>query len=407
MNKLNKELIPLFLVILIDGMGLGLLFPVLNSLIIDPNSHFLQLHINIESRQILFSAIISIFMLCWFFGAAILGDYSDQAGRKRALLICLIGSFVGYLVSAISIPMHSLSLMFIGRIIAGFTAGSQPVAQAAIIDISSEEHKARNISWILLASSIGFVLGPVFGGILSNQDLVGWFTQTTPLFFAAIVALLNALLLAVFFKETFHKSNKVKIKIFNALNLFVSAFTNKNICFLSVVLIIMIFGWAEYYSFIGVLLNHRYAFGSFKIAMFLSVLSAGFAVGCYLVDQLTKRFKLHVLCAMSFFAAAVCAAIISQAHNELLDWLFGFVIGLAIAIGYSTILALFSNQVSSEEQGWVMGVSGSIMALCFGLSTFSAGLFASISASLPIIISAACLTIAGILLLNWRKARQS
>jgi MFS transporter, DHA1 family, tetracycline resistance protein len=403
MRNQTKDLLPLFLVIMIDGMGLGLLFPVLNTLIIDPNSHFLYLHLSVNARQILFSAIISIFMLCWFFGAAVLGDYSDQAGRKKALLICLIGSFVGYLIAAISIPMHSLSLMFIGRIIAGFTAGSQPVAQAAIIDISSEEHKARNLSWILLASSIGFVLGPVFGGILSNHALVSWFNATTPLFFAALVALLNAWLLAKYFSETFTRKANVKIKLFNALSLFKSAFTNKNIRFLSVVLTVMVFGWAEYYSFIGILLTHRFEFDSFKIALFLSVLSVGFAAGCYLVDLLTKLLKMHILCALSFFAAAIFAAIISQAHNETLTWCCGLCIGIAIAIGYSTILALFSDQVSADEQGWVMGVSGSIMALCFGLSTFSAGLFASISANLPIIITAICLTTAGVLLISWRK----
>ena len=154
MNKFSAELAPLFLVILIDGMGLGLLFPVLNNLIIDPNSHFVLQSLTAHSREVLYSGIIAVFMLCWFFGAAILGDYSDQAGRKQALLICLIGSFVGYLISAMSIPLHSLSLMFLGRIVAGFTAGSQPVAQAAIVDISSAENKARNISWILLAASI-------------------------------------------------------------------------------------------------------------------------------------------------------------------------------------------------------------------------------------------------------------
>ena len=85
-------------------------------------------------------------MLCWFFGSSLLGDLSDQVGRKKSLSICLIGSFLGYICAALSVSIGSMALMFFGRIVAGFTAGSQPIAQAAIIDSSEEAHKARNIS---------------------------------------------------------------------------------------------------------------------------------------------------------------------------------------------------------------------------------------------------------------------
>ncbi len=75
-------------------------------------------------------------MICWFFGAAILGDLSDSVGRKKSLMICLIGAFLGYLLSAIAIAFHNFWFLILGRIIAGFTSGSQPIAQAAIVDIS-------------------------------------------------------------------------------------------------------------------------------------------------------------------------------------------------------------------------------------------------------------------------------
>ncbi|ATN85195.1 hypothetical protein AYO29_01045 [Coxiella burnetii str. Schperling] len=102
-------------------------------------------------------------MICWFFGAAILGDLSDTVGRKKALLVCLIGSFLGYLLSAFAVGIHSLTFLILGRVIAGFTAGSQPIAQAAIVDVSSEAHKARNIGLILLAISLGLSSGPSLG----------------------------------------------------------------------------------------------------------------------------------------------------------------------------------------------------------------------------------------------------
>src|SRR3990167_1878152 len=158
---------PLFLVLFIDGMGLSLIFPILNSIIVDPQSAFLSVSTSVGTRDFLYGLIVGIFMLCWFFGAAILGDLSDLIGRKKSLLICLIGAFLGYLLSAGAIVVKSIWLLILGRIVAGFTAGSQPIAQAAVVDVSTPEHKTRNIGFIILSPSLGFVLGPIIGGVLS------------------------------------------------------------------------------------------------------------------------------------------------------------------------------------------------------------------------------------------------
>src|SRR3990167_3386359 len=142
---------PLFLVLFIDGMGLGLVFPLLNALVMDPHSSFLPTHFGDAIRNVCFGSLVGIYMICWFFGASFLGDLSDHIGRRKALLLCLIGAFFGYVLSAISVILHSVFLLLLGRVIAGFTAGSQPIAQAAIVDLSEPEHKVRNLGFILLA----------------------------------------------------------------------------------------------------------------------------------------------------------------------------------------------------------------------------------------------------------------
>ena len=163
-QKSLLQMFPLFLALFIDGMGLALLFPILNGMIISPHSHFLPVDTSATMRNFLYGFTVSIFMLCWFFGAAVLGDLSDKVGRKKSLLICLVGACLGYFLSAVAVLYSSFLWLIIGRIIAGFTSGSQPIAQAAIVDVSSDIHKARNIGLILLAVSLGFVLGPILGG---------------------------------------------------------------------------------------------------------------------------------------------------------------------------------------------------------------------------------------------------
>lgn len=247
-SKSLRSILPLFLVLFIDGMGLGLLFPILNTILIEPQSGFLSENISMGLRDFYYGLTIGIFMICWFFGAAILGDLSDSVGRKKSLMICLIGSFLGYLISAIAILMHSFWLILFGRIIAGFTAGSQPIAQAAIVDVSTEEHKARNIGFILLAVSLGFVFGPIFGGLLSDNRIVSWFGFQTPLYFASLLAFINAVALYYFFDETFTKAHdKITIKWHHAIQIFISAFKHKAIEKYSLVLLVMIFGWSNYF----------------------------------------------------------------------------------------------------------------------------------------------------------------
>jgi len=399
-EKTIASMFPLFLVLFIDGMGLGLLFPILSGVIIDTSSSFLAVSVTSESRAILYGLIISIFMICWFFGSAILVDLSDTIGRKKALMICLVGSFIGYFLAAISIGLQSIFLLILGRVIAGFTAGSQPVAQAAIVDVSSEEHKVRNIGLILLAVSLGFVFGPIIGGILSDPRIFYLFNFATPLYFAAILSAINAFLLYIFFEETFYKTDKVKIRIHHAINIFISAFKHEKIWKLSVIMLIMMFGWSNYFAFISLYMSDTYGFTVLGNSLFLAVMGLGFSIGCgYLIDLLSNRYNLRKVVSISLVITGICIIAIFTLHNLYANWTLNLIIGASMAVAYSGIIALFSNQVGDNEQGWIMGVTGSIMALCFGLTTFLTGfIMIYFGVSSVLIMSFIGLIISGILL---------
>jgi len=391
--------LPLFVVLFIDSMGLGLLFPILNSIIIDPVSNFLPAMTSIATRDFLYGLTVGIFMLSWFFGAAILGDLSDTIGRKKALIICLLGSFLGYLVAAAGIWMHSLSLLIVGRIVAGFTAGSQPIAQAAIVDISAPEHKARNIGYILLAISLGFVFGPIFGGVLSDPHIVRWFTFATPMNFAAIVSLLNAVLLWTTFKETFKVTGKVRIRPHHAIKVFVSAFQHKRIRYLSLVFLVLILGWSDFFTFMSMFVLDRYHFSPLKVSLFMGALGLGFAIGCgLLVDFCSGRFAYKSSVIVGALVTSVAVLIMLLVNNHALAWVLVVFVGIFMALAYSTILTIFSDQVGQNEQGWVMGVTGSIMALAFGINSLLTGLLAQYGAALPIALSVVGLSASGLLM---------
>lgn len=389
---------PLFLVLFIDSMGLGLVFPILNSLLFDPNAHFFSTEITGNTRNILYGLTIGIYMLCWFFGAAFLGDLSDQIGRKKSLMICLIGAIIGYLFAAMAVLFSSYSLLMIGRIIAGFTAGSQSIAQAAIIDLSEPEHKARNLGFILFFCSLGFAFGPVIGGVLSASSIVSWFNYAMPFYFAAAISLINAVLLQWLFKETFFHVHKIRFKLHHAIGIFLSAFKNVQIRELSLIFLIMIFGWSGFYSFISMYMLQVYHFSSLENGFYMGLMGLGFGIGTgFLIEPLTKRLSLKTCMVITSLFAAFGMVLTVTAPKEIYVWLDVLIVAVAMAIAYSMILTLFSNQVDEDSQGWVMGVTGAIMALAFGINGLLLGFLSNFSLQTPLLVSAGCLVVSALL----------
>ncbi len=399
---------PLFLVLFIDSMGLGLVFPILNALVFEPGAHFIHADLTKNMRNILFGFTVSIFMFCWFFGAAFLGDLSDQIGRKKSLMICLLGAVGGYVFSALAVVFGSYALLLIGRIIAGFTAGSQAIAQAAIVDISEPEHKARNLGLILFFTSLGFALGPMIGGILSDSSLVPWFNYAMPFYFAAFVSLLNTVLLAALFHETFFHEHKIRFKLYHAIEIFIAAFKDEKIRELSVVMLVMIFGWSGFYSFISMYLFQVYQFTALQIGFYMGLMGAGFGIGTgFLVDIVTKRFTLKQCTVWGCVFVAAGTVLTITAPSQIYVWFDVLIVAIAMALAYSTILTIFSNQVDDDSQGWIMGITGSIMAFAFGLNGLLVGLLAGASPRTPLIMTIASLLLAAILMKYMYKGNGS
>lgn len=390
---------PLFLVIAIDSMGLGILFPILSAMLISHHSHFLSGNVSDFSRELIYGVTIGIYMIAWFFGSAMLGDLSDILGRKKSLMICLIGAALGYFISAIAIGFHSILFLIVGRVLAGFTAGSQPIAQAAIVDVSAPENRARNIGYILLAVSLGFVLGPIMGGILSNHHLVSWFGFATPLYFAGILSLLNCIVLYFLFQETFTRTKKIKIRLHYAVQIFIEAFKSKSIRLLSLVLLVETAGWSEYFTFVSQFLLRKFHYTVSEVSFFIAVLAIGFSIGFgLLVNPCAKRFQLKNAVIANLCISALLCLITAMTTSSLVIWIGALLIGMSVALLYSMLITIFSNQVGAEEQGWVMGITNSVSALSFGVTSLVSGFVADWNAAVPIYLGALGLALAALIL---------
>lgn len=385
------KLLPLFFVLFIDTIGLGLVLPLLSGIVYNHSFNVLN-----SNPSLGYGVIIGIYMLSWFFGSAVLGDLSDRVGRKKALLISLLGNGIGYFIAALSISLHSLLMFIVSRLIAGLSSGSQPIAQAAIIDSSTTEQKTRNMSYMCLSLSLGFILGPLLGSFFSNSTIFKSFNFSTPFYFATVLTLLNIIFLIKFFNEPVqHIKKNVSINFYHAVNLLLSAYKNKKIRKLSFIYAIFIFGWSSFYTFIPLfLMNNNYSVSS--IGQFMAIMGVGFAIGnAFVAERITKIFSLKTAFSMNMFISSALTLLILYTHNIYLVWAEVIVLAACIASATPAIYILFANEVDASSQGWVMGITGSILAFVWGLNAIVLSVFISYSSLLiPIYSAIASLLIA-------------
>jgi len=180
--KQKTPLATIFFTVFLDMLGLSVIIPVIPALFFDPDTQFFAAEVSQSTRSIMYGFIIAIFPLMQFFGAPILGAYSDRFGRRPMLQWSLVGALIGYLLFAYAISIQNIYLLFAARAIPGFMGGNISIIQSAIADVSLPKDKAKNFGLVGAAFGLGFIIGPLIGGVLADNSFVSWFTHSTPFY---------------------------------------------------------------------------------------------------------------------------------------------------------------------------------------------------------------------------------
>ena len=369
---------PFFLIIIIDVMSTSITGPVFAYAVQHPELHILGLSTNFQQRHILFGWLKSIVPLCNILGTLILGYYSDYVGRRRILIVCVIGTLFGLLGYIISFILANFKVLFISSMITGFTAGSAAVAQAAMADISTPTEKAKNISMIALALTLGFVLSSALGGVLADSTLVVWFNKKTPLYFAAILSFISLLIALLFLKET-RQINKGPPYNFltngtTLLKTFYDLLFKKNIFFILLVFLFFELGWGIYFNSVSLTLVQSFSSTQRLAGLFPSYVGIVMSLGLfYGVRFLTQHFTLTAILAPSLLIGSIAMAIGFIARVIWIQWLIALPIALIVAFIYSSLIAMASNKINEKHQGVLMSITDALLALAFMIDGFIIG----------------------------------
>ena len=372
--------IPLILTIVIDALGVGLVFPVFASLFSKANG-ILPIGMSVTESNLLYGVTLASFPIGMFLGSPILGDLSDYWGRKKVLLICLYAECVGMWLCAGALLINSILLIIFFRFFTGLFAGSIGIAQAAVVDISPPHRKAVNLSLISIALGVGFAVGPVAGSYFVVNSFFAQFGYSGPFIFAGTLAFLNGTLLLATFKETTENLKAGKIVLYKGFLLFLSGFTSRRLKNLAIALLFIQIAWILYFQTASLLMVEVFNYDISQLGRFISYIAAVYGVVLIIIVRiLGKFFTIEKLFLYSCLVMGI-GLLIAADKSETAAWIAVVPISAGAGLGYLSILTMFSNSVNKKSQGWVMGIVGSIVAAasCFG--SIIAGVVTSISFS--------------------------
>lgn len=319
------------------------------------------------------------------FAAPVLGALSDKYGRRPLLILCLLGSAVGYFVFGIG---GALWVLFAGRIIEGITGGSISTIFAYFADIIPPEQRTKYFGWVSAVVGAGTIIGPSVGGLLAK------FGYAVPMYFGAAITLLNVIYGFFYMPESLSKNNRLQEITFVRLNPFsqlASLLSMKN---LNRLLISAFLLWIPNGSMQAVFSQFTMDSFSWKPAIiglmfsimgFQDILSQGF-----IMPKLLKKLSDQQIAVLGMVSEIIGYGFI--AVSSLLAFYPLFIVGMFIfgfgdSIFGPSFNGMLSKSVDSSEQGRIQGGSQSIQALARMIGPLIGGqIYVSLGHSAPAVM---------------------
>ena len=356
----------IFLIVLIDLMGFGIIIPLLPFYVRDP-----------ESNPMKVTLLFSVFSICQFIGAPLLGAISDRRGRKPVLVVSQLGSAAGYVLLGLATQIHwqwggmLLFLVYLSRIIDGFTGGNISTAQAYISDVTTPQTRSRAMGLIGMAFGLGFSVGPFLGGVLGKYSI------SLPAYVAGGFSLLAAVLTFVRLPES-RGRKPVDVEAWLHPSQFAPILRKSMLVQLLMMSFVTMAAFVMMESTIGIYLKGHYNYGQQQVGWFF-----GF-VGLVILFVQGGIIRPIVKTVGDFPLAVLGPALVTvgmgvyaiTAHSPLL-WIL-LTAGAINATGRScqqpTLSSLLARFSARDEQGIVFGLSNGLSSLARVFGPIIAGL---------------------------------
>ncbi|MDF1698630.1 MAG: TCR/Tet family MFS transporter [Saprospiraceae bacterium] len=343
MAKVRKAAVNfIFITILIDVIGFGIIIPVLPDLL----SEMMNIGINETSKYggyLLFAFAIPQFLFSPFWG-----NLSDRYGRRPIILLSLFGFSIDYLLLALA-PTYIW--LVLGRIIAGFFGASYSTATAYIADVSTDKDRSKNFGMIGAAFGMGFIIGPLIGGVLGTYGL------RLPFYVSAVLTFLNMLYGYFILPESLSLENRRKFewKKANPLSTLIKLSKYKQIGVLLIAYFLLYLGSHAVQSNWTYFTMYRFEWSQLMVGISLAVVGALVGVvQAVLAQKAANKIGLNKSIIWGFALYTIGMFLFAFASTSWM--MFVFLLPYCLGgIASPNLLAFMTSKVPENQQGELQG----------------------------------------------------
>lgn len=350
MQKTKNPLVFIFITVLIDSIGVRIIFPVVASVVTEIS------HMSINKAITFNGYMMTCYAIMQFTFSPILGGLGDRFGRRPVLLLSLVGVGIDYLFLSLS---NTLPLLFLGKIISGISGSSLTTGFAYTADISPPEKRAQNFGIIGAAIGFGFIIGPFIGGLLSE------FGTRVPFIVAAYLSLLNLIFSFFILPESLKKEDRREFSLrrANIFGTFMQLRKNKDIRMLLVVMFFLYLAGQVLPAVWPFYTKYLYKWSDREIGYSLAFMGVTVAIVKGGLVEWTQK-KLGSIYSI-YVGLLLCVAGLSLLALVCQSWI-AYVFILVYCLGgvaSPSLQGIISGRIPPDEQGELQGIMTTLISL--------------------------------------------
>ena len=351
----------LFLVVFSNLLGFGIIIPLLP---------YYAEHFGANPNEV--TLLMASYSLMQLIFSPILGRISDIYGRKKILVLCLIGSAISYFLLYFA---TNFALVLFARSVAGLFGSTTAIANAYVTETTSSANRSKGMGLIGAAFGLGFVFGPVIGGYFGGGDINN-IDYKTPFFFAFVVAIISCLL-AYFILIEPKKRNKqfISINFLDSFKDLIDLFKIPALLFLIILSFLITFSFAGFETTFALWTERAMNWASRQTgyAFTFTALLVAIIQGVF-IGKLTKKFgELKLLITSCFLMLVGLFFITLSAQNLFYLTIALGILGISVGLGNPSLNSLLSKNLNKGAIGTSFGVVQSVGSLARILSPLAMG----------------------------------
>jgi DHA1 family tetracycline resistance protein-like MFS transporter len=332
------RLLPILGITFIDILGFSILIPLMPYYV----KHF-------GAPDIVVGALFATFALCQLIGGPVWGNVSDRIGRKAVLIVSQIGAAIGWTVLAFA---PSIAIVFVARIIEGFSGGNISVTQAYVSDLVEPEKRGRAFGYIGAAFSAGLVFGPLAGGYLVDH-----YGYAMPFLLAAGLQVVTLIVTILVLPES-RKPSDEKPATFDDIKRSLADPRVAPVMWQKLVFSLGLYGW---FSVFTLVLAKQFGFDAAGASYFFCVFglaSIVFQIG--IVGRLTDALGDRLSSNIGFATLLIGFGVVPFAHTIPMAIVMVVFFSLGLSLVNATIPALLSANAPDNMRGTVLGTASAL-----------------------------------------------